>query len=348
MNPLDHHSPYIFVPCLPTTTLSPPQDTDLPSFTVHQSSTWTYSGPLLSTASLPPSLHSWSAAVLSSPPALLQRLLPLLSFLETYLQENGVSCYWITLRATTPTPEYDTPRWHTDDDFFAPQPPPPTADIPATPRRTPSQRKGWRMHIQHRLNRSAADSREGPRKHEKEKDQKKEKKKEKQGNNGWKLCTTLLGPTTLFLPTAVHPHALAALHTTKALQASKNTHLCTSTRCAGCSSTSTAVRDSLAAQFRHLPAIQARCGEVAVFRTGRSGAVHSEPPCGVGRVFVNVVPGTEGELRGLMGRFGMQWPRDWVLGGGGMASALATVGREREAETETETGVGRGEKGSPA
>jgi hypothetical protein len=30
-----------------------------------------------------------------------------------------------------------------------------------------------------------------------------------------------------------------------------------------------------------------------------------------GRVFVNVVPGTEGELMELMGRWGMEFPRQW-------------------------------------
>ena len=61
--------------------------------------------------------------------------------------------------------------------------------------------------------------------------------------------------------------------------------------------------------------MQAREGEMAFFRVGRrEGAVHSEPPCGMERVFVNVVPGGEEELRELMARWGRRFPRAWCLG----------------------------------
>jgi hypothetical protein len=36
-----------------------------------------------------------------------------------------------------------------------------------------------------------------------------------------------------------------------------------------------------------------------------------------GRVFVNVVPGTEEQLRGLMSRWGMEFPRAWCVGSAG-------------------------------
>lgn len=65
-------------------------------------------------------------------------------------------------------------------------------------------------------------------------------------------------------------------------------------------------------------------GEYCWFRLGAvEGAVHSEPRCSVGkgeeayeqgRVFVNVVPGTEKQLRGLMSRWGMEFPRAWCVG----------------------------------
>lgn len=61
--------------------------------------------------------------------------------------------------------------------------------------------------------------------------------------------------------------------------------------------------------------VQPRWGEMVFFRLGgREGAVHSEPRIDCDRVFVNVVPGTEEELRGLMGRWGMEFPRSWSLG----------------------------------
>jgi hypothetical protein len=49
---------------------------------------------------------------------LLPRLLPFLRFLDSFLRDAGAEHYWLTLRATKPTNEYDTVRWHTDDIFF--------------------------------------------------------------------------------------------------------------------------------------------------------------------------------------------------------------------------------------
>jgi hypothetical protein len=39
-----------------------------------------------------------------------------------------------------------------------------------------------------------------------------------------------------------------------------------------------------------------------------------EPKCDVNRVFVNVVPGSEEQLRKLIGRWGMEFPRSWCVG----------------------------------
>lgn len=61
--------------------------------------------------------------------------------------------------------------------------------------------------------------------------------------------------------------------------------------------------------------IQAAAGECAFFRVGdETGAMHSEPPNHDDRVFVNVVPGTELELKRLTSRWGMEFPRSWSIG----------------------------------
>ena len=273
MDPLEQHGAYAFVPYLPSTTASRTTP-DPSSFKIKHTSSWTYSGPLLTPTHLPPSLHTWSSAAVSSSPALLQRLIPLLVFLEDFLPAAGVQHYWLTLRATTPTHEYDMPRWHVDDDFFSPV------------SRTENVRQESR---------------------------KKAERKDKK--TGWKLCTSLLGPSTLFLSPSANADALQTLRSTQKSEAAGRNHVCTSIRCAGCFDTGEAVRRSLATAFAGKDVVQAGYGEVAVFRIGgEEGAVHSEPPCGVDRVFVNVVPGTEEGLRTLMGRYGMEFPRAWSLG----------------------------------
>ena len=277
MDPLPKSSPHAFIPYLPPSSSSEP-----PSFNIKHTSTWTYCGPLLTPTCLPPSLHTWSAAATTSPSALLSRLTPLLTFLEAFLHAAGIDHYWLTVRATTPTTEYDTPRWHVDDDFFAP-----------LSRETERQKSVRSLPI---LNRRLAPA--------------------KSSRTDWKLCTTLLGPSTLFMPIATNTPALHTLRTTSASEtSSRGPHECTSIRCAVCFDTGAAVRARLAVAFKEEEVLQARDGEVALFRTGTErGAIHSEPPCGVDRVFVNVVPGGEGELRDLMQRFGMAFPRAWSLG----------------------------------
>ncbi|KAF1363425.1 hypothetical protein EJ07DRAFT_162698 [Lizonia empirigonia] len=232
-----------------------------PPFEIKHTSTYTYCGPLLSPRTLPPSLHPWLTQTATSPTALLSRLIPLLTFLHTFLENAGVRHYWLTLRATTPTQEYNTPRWH------------------RTARHT-----------------------------------------------GWKLCTTLLGPATLFLRPSSNRTALLTLRAAREKESAQHSHICSSIRCAACFATSAAVRLALAAAFADEETVQAADGEVAFFRIGcEEGAMHSEPVCGVDRVFVNVVPETEGELRALMGRYGMGFPRAWSLGvpgGLGMTGGL--------------------------
>jgi hypothetical protein len=200
----------------------------------------------------------------------MDRLEPLLTFLKSFLAEASVNNYWLTIRASTPTKEYDTRRWHVDDDFFE-------ADFGRLMR---NEKNGT------------------------------EKEKERRG---WKLAATLLGPSTLFLED--NDSALGTLRTTKALERTTNQHDCTSIRCLGCSTYAESVRHSLAASLASHKTTSPGPGEIAFFRLGDSeGAVHSEPKCDVDRIFVNVVPGSEEQLRRLMERWGMEFPRAWCVG----------------------------------
>lgn len=130
----------------------------------------------------------------------------------------------------------------------------------------------------------------------------------------WKLCTTLLGPGTIF--PAASASALKVLRREKAHERKKHGHVCTSIRCLGCATYAASLRNILIEKFAGWETRAPRANEVAVFKIGAHGAVHSEPKCTGDRVFVNVVPGTEEEVRGLMGRWGMgEWPRGWSVDG---------------------------------
>ncbi|KAJ4986563.1 hypothetical protein SVAN01_07999 [Stagonosporopsis vannaccii] len=330
MDPLDSGTPFTFIPYLQPL---PPLDTQLP-LTVLQTSTWTYSGPLLSPVCLPPSLHNWSAAALSSPSALLQRLHPLLSFLHLYLRDRGVKYYWITLRATTPTAEYDVPRWHVDDDFFGDGSSTSVREVDADAV-SHTRRSRWTMRSKtptRSRNLQNADT---------ELSDADGVTRQTEGSRcDWKLCTALLGPGTLFLPLPHHRSALQSLHATKSIEATKREHVCSSIRCTRCGDTGDAVRQVLATSFAKLTPVQSTYGSLAVFRTGEGGAVHSEPSCNDegGRLFVNIVPGTEEGLRALMGRFGMEWPRSWSMGvlscaGAGLMQREGEEAVEGEQET---------------
>lgn len=250
---------------------------DAPMPRVKHDASWSYSGPLLQpdAAALPATLHDFNAAALAG--SLLPRLLPFLEFVNTFLASSGLDHYWLTIRATTPTAEYDEARWHTDDMFFArdnrgqPTPPPSLAPSPPLDLAT-----------------------------------------------DWKLCTTLLGPATLFIP-ARHQAAARAQQrrARRAAAAAAHGHPCTSLRCEGCATSAAVVRRELAERLARFGATRAAAGQCVFFRIGPDrGAVHSEPPMGVapaagGRVFVNVVPGRRDELAALTRRWGMEFPRAW-------------------------------------
>lgn len=276
MDPLPQYGAYAF---LAYTNSNSPRPEE-PSLVIKYNSTYTYCGPLLSHSTVPPSLLSWLTQTTTSPFVLLSRLIPLFTFLCEFLKHANVQHYWLTLRATVPTKEYDTPRWHVDDSFFS-STPALQSDGGGSKRR----KQGWKGN------------------------------KEKKADKGWKLCTTLLGPNTLFLQSSSNPSALKTLLETRSREGAKRDHVCSSIRCFGCFDTGEAVRRSLAIEFASEEVVQAKHGEIIFFRIGEEeGAVHSEPPCSVDRVFVNVVPGTEKDLRKLMKRYGMEFPRAWSLG----------------------------------
>lgn len=270
IDPLQQHASHAFLPYLPVPrTAIPSAAPQEPSLEIRNASTWTYSGPLLvpNSSALPPSFHIWASATTPSSSTLLDRLLPFLSFLQTFLSAAGAYHYWLTIRATKSTNEYNTPRWHTDDNFFSNDP----------------EADGMRF-------------------------------SQKSTSRNWKLATTLLGPSTLFLKN--NPEALKTLRQTKSSEKKKmGDHTCASIRCLGCSSYADSVRQSLHVALASFAIESPEFGQVAFFRIGEEeGAVHSEPKCNTDRIFVNVIPGTQENLRNLMGRWGMGFPRAWCFG----------------------------------
>ena len=99
---------------LPPSTFSPVSATT--PITLNNNSTWTHCGPLLDLASLPPSFHIWACATLNG--NLLPHLIPFLSFVHAFLIEAQLDNYWLTIRATRATHDFDIPRWHTDRPFL--------------------------------------------------------------------------------------------------------------------------------------------------------------------------------------------------------------------------------------
>jgi len=90
------------------------------TITLNTSSSWTNCGPLLTLdeGRLPCSFYRWAQATVKGP--LLTRLLSFLAFVHEFLRANNLSNYWLTIRASTGSDEFNIPRWHTDDLFFAP------------------------------------------------------------------------------------------------------------------------------------------------------------------------------------------------------------------------------------
>ncbi|KAI0911722.1 hypothetical protein F4824DRAFT_497207 [Ustulina deusta] len=242
-----------------------------PDLHVTQNAFWSYCGPLLTEGEdLPPNFHEWTCAALSG--SLLPRLTPFLGYVNQVLRQHKLDHYWLTIRATKATSEFDKPRWHTDDMFFSAR----GGGLRAMPREDGGNRT---MDLQ----------------------------------TDWKLCTTLLGPSTMFIPAEHQAEARKTQRLTR--KALTTDHDCTSIRCIACAATSDAVRQQLSTDLKHMGMMQAAPGECAFFRIGQEkGAVHSEPCMSGGdRIFVNVVPGKKDELKNLMSKWGMSFPRSWWI-----------------------------------
>ncbi|KAJ4252871.1 hypothetical protein NW762_010777 [Fusarium torreyae] len=255
------------------------------TITVKRAAYWCYCGPLLDPSSssdpdssLPANFYDFEAEVFTG--SVRSRLLPFLSYINSLLLKKDLRHYFLTIRATTPTHEFDHPRWHTDELFFA--------------ETVKGALPGTRLGLKSQYGR-----------------------KQPNAGTNWKICTTLLGPSTLFVP--LEHQASARDKQECARKAASTDHECVSIRCVGCASAADAVRDELATTLQPLGVEAASVGECSVFQVGREfGAMHSEPCMSDGtngRVFINVVPGTEDELRNLTAKWGMEFPRQWWVGG---------------------------------
>ncbi|PGH29869.1 hypothetical protein GX50_07388 [[Emmonsia] crescens] len=253
----ESHAAFTVMPYIPPFHTSPTAGISL-----KLSSSWTYCGPLLTLPNqrLPSSFSTWSEQTVNG--SILPALTQFLSFVNEFLLKNNLSHYWLTIKASTGTDEFDMPRWHTDDLFYSRAGVDPITKVRETK---------------------------------------------------WKLATALLGPGTLFLTS---PARARAVHNQikQSVREETKEHLCPPVRCVGCATAAESVRVRLAEEFRDHGYVQAKPGECTFFRVGDDeGAVHSEPPCHGDRIFVNVVPGREEELRELMRKWGMQFPRAWCL-----------------------------------
>ncbi|KXG50065.1 uncharacterized protein PGRI_060320 [Penicillium griseofulvum] len=286
--------------------------------TLNTSSSWTYCGPLLTleACNLPSSFNTWAEATING--SILPSLFSFLLYVHDFLTKNNQSHYWLTIRASIGSDEFDTPRWHTDDLFFSPSQSPikharheslfspitnllkstwagPTKSQPPTTI-SPSNPQDEHDHPPTTPTAQIPSISPTP--------------------TNWKLTTTLLGPGTLFIPPTTNHLARATQQAAKtAARAANPDHTCASVRCVGCAMVADSVRAQLAVELGGHGVVQASAGECVFFRVGEDeGAVHSEPRSHGDRVFVNVVPGHEADLRALMAKWGMEYPRAWCVG----------------------------------
>lgn len=294
------------------------------ALSVRISSSWTYCGPLLTLdpSSLPASFYTWAEATVNG--SILTPLLSFLAFVQEFLLTNNLAHYWLTIRASKGSHEFDLPRWHTDDLFFSQaQLNESPSDIVASGRRPliPRQRKSkpkseWDRKFPN-LRLRAPDDRKGDASsssnpHVTATDA----SRENEPTTDWKIATTLLGPGTLFISPKTSSHARNIQKSTKAsVRAENEGHTCLSVRCIGCSMASEKVRGQLAEALKDHDIVQAKFGECTYFQTGEeAGAVHSEPESHGDRIFVNIVPGKETELESLTRKWGLEYPRAWCMG----------------------------------
>lgn len=288
--------------------------------TLNTSSSWTYCGPLLTLEScnLPSSFNTWAEATISG--SILPSLFSFLAYVHEFLTKNNQSHYWLTIRASKGSDEFDTPRWHTDDLFFSPLQPPinharreslfsPITNLLKSTRTGPTtNQKLLNPILPSKLQTKHHD-------HQPPTPPTAQIPSTSPTPTNWKLTTTLLGPGTLFIPPATNRLARATQQAAKtAARAADPDHTCVSVRCVGCAMAAESVRARLAVELGGHGIVQASAGECVFFRVGEEGAVHSEPRSHGDRVFVNVVPGHEADLRALMAKWGMEYPRAWCVG----------------------------------
>lgn len=272
--------------------------------TVNTSSSWTYCGPLLTleARTLPSSFNTWTQATISG--ALLPSLFSFLAYAHDFLTQNNQSHYWLTIRASKGSDEFNTPRWHTDDLFFAPLP-------PKIPHRTSLLAPLTSILNPTRTGTNPTSTDQPPN----ARPTTVQIQSTTPDPTNWKLTTALLGPGTLFIPHTSTRLARAAQYAAKAAARAANPgHICLSVRCVGCAMAAEAVRAKLAVELGQYGTVQAGPGECVFFRVGEEGAVHSEPRSHGDRIFVNLVPGHEADLRALMAKWGMEYPRAWCVG----------------------------------
>ncbi|KAJ6109996.1 hypothetical protein N7486_002231 [Penicillium sp. IBT 16267x] len=283
------------------------------SITLKTTSSWTYCGPLLSLDPdlLPSSFKTWADATING--SVLAPLVSFLEFVHDFLLTNNLSNYWITVRADTGTHDFDIPRWHTDDLFFSCPP-----AIISTHRRRRSS-----LHLFHSITRSRKQSTSHQRRQSEDLNHLLEDFPPPPAQitsttpypANWKLTTTLLGPGTLFINTDASPVAREIQRKVKRSVRAESPHHCASVRCVGCATAAESVRTQLVAALDSYGVVQAQPGEYVFFRVGDEvGAVHSEPMSNGDRIFVNVVPGSEADLKSLMAKWGMEYPRAWCVG----------------------------------
>ncbi|KAH6838471.1 hypothetical protein B0I37DRAFT_419410 [Chaetomium sp. MPI-CAGE-AT-0009] len=253
------------MPSLPTRDFEflpiPNTPDDPPLLTLSNSSTWTYCGPLLtpgpraSEPSLPETFHTWSAQTLNTSESLLPQLTPFLHAAHTFLLQQDVRHYWLTVRASQwPAADSDDSdvaptRWHTDGHLFSD------------------------LDLELDLDADADASADRTRR--------------------WKLCATLQGPATRFAADGARAREALRLRSSGGMEPEADGGL----------------------EGVHL-VVQPGEGEMVFVRVGaEEGAVLSEPRADCDRVVVQVVPGSERELRAVLGRYGMEeYPRSWTFG----------------------------------
>lgn len=233
---------------------------DSSSITLERDSSWAHCGPLLDVASMPESYHAWQKAAVHGD--LLPRLTPFLSFVHSFLSEAEIYHYWLTIKTSRSTPEFDVPRWHMDRSFLE---------------RNDEEEERIKGH--------------------------------------WKLSTTLLGPGTLFIVDGARGRVILEEARRSVGKTMSARHECKTIRCSRCDVLQDKVRRHLVTALKHERVVQTAPGECSFFRLGlENGAVHSEPESHGDRIFVNVVPGNEMELRQVTRRWGMHFPRSWSIG----------------------------------